>query len=259
MLSSSNLLGQFIRAHREQLSPPSNSRNQRRRTPGYRREELAAQAGVSTVWLTRLEQGRSETASVTVLARLAQSLQLNPAERATLFELAGKHDPYLAQYEFTAQLPESISQLPMQFNGPCYLLDRYYQAQHWNSQASDLFIGWLDPSSHQRNLLRFMFLESQQAQRLLPDYEERAQRLVSEFRTEFSLYTDDPKLIQFIEQLCDQSKTFARLWQHQQARYRDGGERYFNHPIWGRCHFIQTNLQLSHHPSYKLICLTRQD
>ena len=52
------LLGTFIRAHRERLPVPATMAG-RRRTPGWRREELAEAAGVGVTWITWLEQGRA--------------------------------------------------------------------------------------------------------------------------------------------------------------------------------------------------------
>lgn len=57
------LLGAFVRAHRERLAPEGAAG--RRRTPGLRREELAARAGISVTWLTWIEQGRNVTSAVT--------------------------------------------------------------------------------------------------------------------------------------------------------------------------------------------------
>lgn len=53
-------LAEFLRSRRERLLPedvglPS---AKRRRTPGLRREEVAALAGVGLTWYTWLEQGR---------------------------------------------------------------------------------------------------------------------------------------------------------------------------------------------------------
>ncbi|CAG9298101.1 helix-turn-helix transcriptional regulator [Celerinatantimonas diazotrophica] len=254
MLTEQNLLGQFIRAHREQLTPPE-AQSARRRTPGYRREELAEAAGLSTNWLTRLEQGRSHTASVSVLARLAQVLQLNAAERATLFELAGKYDPYPDQQNAPLQpIDEAILKLPEQFNGPCYLLDSYWNALSWNAKAAQLFIGWLDQPHGDRNLLRYTFLNPA-AQMLIPNWSARAQRLVAEFRPEYAHHSDTEKMVLFVQQLVSQSPQFSSLWQTHHARYRDGGIRYFNHPTLGNCQFQQINLQVSADSDLKLVCL----
>lgn len=85
------MLGEFVRTHRERIHPSATVG--RRRTPGLRREELAARAGISTIWCAWIEQGREVQASSKALARLAAALALTPQERATLFELAGRSDP----------------------------------------------------------------------------------------------------------------------------------------------------------------------
>src|SRR3984957_5673671 len=87
-------LGDFIRAQRERMAIDAGAiAARRRRTPGLRREEVAQLAGLSTTWYTWIEQGRDVSVSPMALARLATALRLGRAERAYLFELAGKRDP----------------------------------------------------------------------------------------------------------------------------------------------------------------------
>jgi transcriptional regulator with XRE-family HTH domain len=76
---------------------------------------LADAAGVSVTWLTWLEQGREVQASVTTLNRLAQALSLSPAERASLFDLAGRRDPDSTAEAPMDLLPQLLA-LPSQFN-----------------------------------------------------------------------------------------------------------------------------------------------
>src|SRR5271156_4415251 len=103
-------LGVFLRAHRERLPPPA-SASGRRRTPGLRREELAEACGVSLTWVTWLEQGRDVSASPHALARPAEAPPPAPAERAYLFELAGKRAP-AAPAASGDGLPEPVLALP---------------------------------------------------------------------------------------------------------------------------------------------------
>ena len=124
------LLGEFIRSHRERLPPPARATG-RRRTPGMRREELAEASAVSSTWITWLEQGREVAASVSALSRLAEALRLNSAERATLFDLAGKRDP-VSHDEPKNVLAPSILNLPLLLNVPAYLLDHTWTARAWN-------------------------------------------------------------------------------------------------------------------------------
>src|SRR6516164_8821918 len=55
-MSTPNALGEFLRAHREQLRPEDAGLEVtgRRRTPGLRREEVALLAGISTDYYLRL-------------------------------------------------------------------------------------------------------------------------------------------------------------------------------------------------------------
>ena len=73
MVSEPSDLGAYLRARRESLRPADVGLvdNGRRRTPGLRREEVAALAGVSIDYLTRLEQGRDTNPSASVLAALS--------------------------------------------------------------------------------------------------------------------------------------------------------------------------------------------
>ncbi|MFI9383098.1 helix-turn-helix domain-containing protein [Kutzneria sp. NPDC052558] len=76
-------LGDFIRAKRDSIQPESLGLPDRgrRRSPGLRRLDLAARAGISVEYLTRIEQGRDRNPSVAVVNALADALSLDPAER----------------------------------------------------------------------------------------------------------------------------------------------------------------------------------
>jgi transcriptional regulator with XRE-family HTH domain len=139
-------LGEFIRLHRERVRPqdaglPSHGR---RRTPGLRREELAQLCAVSPTWLTWLEQGRPVSASVKVLARLADVMNLTAAERAYLFRLADKLDPMpLPASDPGAGIStEQAGTIVSAIKTPAYILDQQWDAVAWNRPARDLFIGW---------------------------------------------------------------------------------------------------------------------
>ncbi len=83
-------LGDFIRAKRDSIQPESLGLPDRgrRRSPGLRRVDLAARAGISVEYLTRIEQGRDRNPSIAVVNALADALSLDPAERNHLRYLA---------------------------------------------------------------------------------------------------------------------------------------------------------------------------
>jgi len=150
-------LGDFVRAQREKLTPAAAGlagAGARRRTPGLRREEVAQLCGLSTTWYTWIEQGRDVSVSPVALARLADALRLGRAERAYLFELAGKRDPK-GDGDGTDDVPAVVLACVEAIGFPAYVLDRTWTARGWNTQAQRLFVGWLDSSAGERNLLRF--------------------------------------------------------------------------------------------------------
>jgi len=117
--------GDFVRSYRAKVAPvavglPTGSR---RRTPGLRREELAQLCGLSTTWFTWIEQGRDISVSPSALSRLSRVLQLGRAERAYLFDLAGKRDPDQGQDEPDVIFPAIVACVEA-IDAPAYVLDR---------------------------------------------------------------------------------------------------------------------------------------
>jgi transcriptional regulator with XRE-family HTH domain len=248
-------LGDFVRAQREQLSPGAVglvSGVGRRRTPGLRREEIAQLAGLSTTWYTWIEQGRDVSMSPAALARLAAALRLGRAERAYLFELAGKRDPTPGDSEID-DLPAAVLASVAAIGTPAYLLDRNWNARAWNGAAERLFVGWLS-GENDRNLLKFIFL-APGARSLICDWDERARRVVAEFRAHCGAHLNDRALQALIDELRRHSAAFAEMWDRHGVLSREGGERTFDHPTDGFLRFSQVTFDLAGHPDVKLTIL----
>lgn len=248
-------LGAFVRACRERLSPASAGLavGARRRTPGLRREEAAQLSGLSTTWYSWIEQGRDVSTSPATLARLATALRLSRAERAYLFELAGKRDPDPEAGQ-EAGVPAAVEACVEAIAVPAYVLDRLWNACAWNKAATDLFVGWLDRGLACPNLLRFIFLEPA-ARRLICDWPLRARRVAAEFRAASSARLDDPALRALIAELRLGSGDFAQFWDSHGVLEREGGLRSFDHPREGRLHFEQVTFALAGHADLKLTML----
>jgi transcriptional regulator with XRE-family HTH domain len=247
-------LGEFVRAHRGRLTPatiglPSGSR---RRTPGLRREEVAQLCGLSATWYSWIEQGRDVSVSPTALARLAAVLRLGRAERAYLFELAGKRDPDHGRSE-ADDVPAAALACVDAIDCPAYILDRSWNARRWNAPAERLFVGWLD-QPNERNLLRFIFLQPG-ARSFICGWDERARRVAAEFRAACSLHLNDPALRRLIDGLHRESPEFARFWDAHGVLEREGGERTFNHPADGFLRYEQITFNLAGWPDLRLTML----
>lgn len=248
-------LGAFVRAHRERLSPKAFglAGGQRRRTPGLRREELADLCGLSTTWITWVEQGRDISLSPAALTRLARVLDLQPAERAYLFELAARRDPQAAR-DPEGGAPAALLNAVSLIDAPAYVLDRSWTARAWNDAAAELFVGWLDPESLDRNLLHFVL--SDEARALIEDHAERLSRLVAEFRADLSRHLEDRAMTDLVRDLLGRSAEFSQAWHQQAVLGREGGLRAFRHPRLGRLAFEQITLVPASRPDFKLVMLT---
>jgi transcriptional regulator with XRE-family HTH domain len=247
-------LGAFIRARREALVPLDHglSRVGRRRTPGLRREEVAQLAGFSTTWYTWVEQGRDISMSATALARLANALSLSAAERAYLFELSRQRDPAEPIGVPLEELPAGLAALIDGIDHPAYVSDRLFRACHWNEAAAALLGPWLEEGD--TSLLRYMFMDAS-ARSFVLDWEERAQRLLAEFRGDMAHALDDEDIALLIRDLTVQSSDFARLWTNHRVLSREGGIRRFNHPLRGEVQAEQMTFVATKHPDYRLVVL----
>ena len=247
-------LGDFVRAQRECVTPAAVGlvAARRRRTPGLRREEVAELAGLSTTWYTWIEQGRDVSVSPTALARLAQALRLDRAQRQYLFELAGKRDPASGASEID-ELPAPVVASVNAIAAPAYILDRNWNAQAWNAADQHLFVGWLDRPG-EPNLLKFIFLQPN-ARLLIFDWEQRARRVVAEFRAHCGARLDESDLRTLIDELRRRSPDFTAMWERHGVLGREGGERTFDHPEDGFVRFEQVTFELAGHADVKLTIL----
>lgn len=258
-----NALGDFLHACRDRLRPQDVGlpRGARRRTPGLRREEVAVLCGISPTWYAWIEQGRTRAVSAETLGALARGLRLSAAERAYLFELADQAQPLAPARGDDEHLP-SLNALVEAVRTPAYVLDRHWDAVAWNRPAAQLFEDWLGGSAKRaglapasRNLLRYVFVHPG-APALIGDWDERARRLVAEYRADTASWRDDPVGRALIEELQWASPAFEAAWRSQAVLSREGGLRGFEHPRLGHREYEQFTLRVAQHPALKLIVLT---
>nr|WP_184002406.1 helix-turn-helix transcriptional regulator [Stakelama sediminis] len=248
-------LGSFVRARRESIAPDMPGR--RRRTPGLRREELAARAGIGTTWVAWIEQGREVRPSAETVARLADGLTLTRAERSYLFTLAGRHDPADPFSKATTDAPPAIIALVQGLSWPAYGLDAAWTICCANAAARRLFVGLFDEGD-QPNLLRYIFTRPQ-ARTLLPDWTDRCIRVLAEFRRDYGRVLNDPRVTGIVAWLRANSEDFDSAWERQTVLAREGGLRRFEHPDDGPLCFTQHTVSEVERGDFRLVALEPTD
>lgn len=209
-------------------------------------------AGISSTWYTRLEQGKEVTPSSGTLARIADVLRLAPAERAYLFQMARRVDPDDAPDPANELVSQTIQSCVLSISYPTCVFDKYWTLLFWNTQLADLFAPWL--RGPEKNLLRYMFLDSS-ARTFIVDWELRARRLLAQFRADFGKHIEDPKMLDLVRGLSEESDFFQRVWGEQEVLFWDGSEKSYNHPELGLLTFFPTAFLAAADPALKLVIL----
>ncbi|GLK95658.1 helix-turn-helix transcriptional regulator [Achromobacter insolitus] len=246
-------LGEFVRSARSRITPQMAGlpEGMRRRTPGLRREEVAQLCGISVTWYTWIEQGREVSVSPSVWSRIAGVLQLARAERAYLFDLADCADPQHARDD--AGAPGPLQECVNAINAPAYVLDRAWNVLAYNEPLRDLFDNW-PARDAEPNLLSYIFLDPA-ARELVVDWDQRARRVVAEFRADAGAHLDESAVLALLDNLNRQSPVFAHWWTRHAVVEREGGLREFLHPRRGKLAYQQITFRLATHPDLKLVML----
>ncbi|MFD4840887.1 helix-turn-helix transcriptional regulator [Achromobacter sp. NPDC058515] len=205
-------LSEFLRLRRERLSPadlglPAGGR---RRTPGLRREEVAALAGVGLAWYTWFEQGRNIGVSATFLENLARVLRLDAAERRHLYLLAHQRpptEPGRTWCTVPAQVRRLMDDLPAR---PAYILNLRWDVVVWNAAADRVF-DFSAQAPGRRNLLWMLFVEPAM-RRLFVDWAAQAPGMLSTFRRDFASAAGAPDIAELVDELESVSPDFKAWW-----------------------------------------------
>ena len=237
-MTAPNQLGEFLRARRSRLRPADvglPSGVGLRRTPGLRREELAAVAGLSIDYYIRLEQGKETNPSGPILDGLARALQLNEEEQAHLYALANQAAGRMVRRPNRASrtVRPGIRQLLDTVRPyPAYVLTRTSDILAANPEALALIAGIQDWPARRRNTIRYTYLHPA-AKELFPDWETSAVTATAHLRAVEAGYPDDEDLRELVAELLAGSPEFARLWRRHDVRHRRGDRKPFRHPQVG--------------------------
>ena len=209
-----------------------------RRVPGLRRGEVAALAGVSIEYYSKLERGALAGVSAGVLDGIARALQLKPGERAHLFHLAQAADGSSAILRPRRRATKRWSPRPgLQWTldairSPAFIGNGRSDVVAANHLARALFSDMYSDPTRPPNFARFVFLDSA-AHRFYPEWDSIADITVANMRTAAGRDPHDRDLHELVGELSTRSDDFRRRWGSHDVRIHAAGLKHFHHPVVG--------------------------
>jgi transcriptional regulator with XRE-family HTH domain len=247
-------LADFLRRRRERIRPDDVGlpNGGRRRTPGLRREEVAALAGVGTTWYTWLEQGRDVRASLDVLEALARALRLTPAERTHLI-LLGRGEEAPPCRPPSERVSPTLRRLIENLGpNPAFVLGRRWDYLAWNRAACAVFGDFDSTPRAARNHLWLTFMDPARRE-MFTDWERGARLAVAKFRADSARHLGDPSFEELISALRKSSPEFCKAWKRHEVARGGEGRKELRHPLAGTLVFEHAVFHPVEAPEQRLI------
>ena len=251
------VLADFLRRRRESLSPldVGLSVGKRRRTPGLRREEVAALAGVGLTWYTWLEQGRDINVSAAFLDNVARVLKLDETERRHLFLLAHHRPPAVDGRAFCEMPPLVRSIIDDLETKPAYVMNLRWDVIGWNSAAETLF-QFSQQAAGERNMLWMLFSDEKLSSRIA-EWDRQAPQILASFRRDFARAPNDEDMIGLVKAMELASPAFRLLWNRHGVHGRCEGRRSFLIEGDGHVAFDHSTLIVDEEKHLRLVVYAR--
>lgn len=243
-------LGAFLRACRARTDParhgfPSTGQ---RRVPGMRREEVAALAGVSVDYYTRLEQSRETRPSVQVVDALARVFELDRDARQHTYRLAGLVPVLDLAPSGDLPSPELRQLLDAWPHTPAVLFNRAYDPIAQNRLAEALFASF-DPGT---NLLLSIFLDPT-ARSFYDDWTAAARNAAGALRLAAGESPRDVRVQEVVIALQHHSAEFRRLWDDPEVRGKTMELKRLHHPLVGELDLTMQTFEVRSAPGQELV------
>ncbi|MGN8027108.1 helix-turn-helix transcriptional regulator [Microbacterium sp. 22242] len=243
----------------EQVGLPAGSN---RRVEGLRRTEVAALAGVSVEYYTKLERGAIGGASPEILDALARALRMDDAERAHLFDLAHAASPVARpprrrNPRLWTPHPSLQWILDAVTAGPAFVRNGRMDILAANLLARAFYSDTFDMPGQPPNIARFTFLD-ERAHAFYPDWDMFAEVTVAILRTEAGRDPHNKDLHDLIGELSTRSTEFRRLWGAHDVRHHGAGMKTFHHAVVGEMTLAYEGLEMAAEPGLTLTIYTAE-
>ncbi|MBO0608535.1 helix-turn-helix transcriptional regulator [Myceligenerans salitolerans] len=229
-------LADFLRRRREALRPSDVGLvpGPRRRTPGLRREEVAALTGMSADYYVRLEQQRGPQPSEQMLGALSRALRLTVDERDHLYRLAGHNVPRRSPVD-THVAPALMRVLDRLEDTPALILNALSEVLVANRLATTVFgdrssaTGWA-----RSDVYRWFTDPASRAVYPPEDHDRQARSLVSGLRAAHGAAGESSRAGDLARVLLAESAEFRALWERHEVARRFEDHKTLVHPAVGR-------------------------
>jgi transcriptional regulator with XRE-family HTH domain len=231
----------------------------RRRTPGLRREEVAARAAVGVSWYTWLEQGRAVTPSVQVLEALGRALLLSPSEREHLFLLAGLAVPVAPGLIGVPLDDDTVVMVAGLAPHPAYVLGPRFDVLAHNQPAELILDDLLTWPPGRRNLLRWLFQREKDWVGMESTWRRTAHANLLDFRREYAGRENDPEFAELVDDLIRSSESFRSWWADHDVLALTSTVKQIPHRRVGPLRLRQLQSRPEHRPELRLRILVPDD
>ncbi|WP_280267334.1 helix-turn-helix transcriptional regulator [Nocardia wallacei] len=260
--STAKTFGEFLRSRRNVLDPTKLEMfdGTARRVPGLRREEIAALAGLSPSYYTRIEQGSVRVPSADIVEALATAMLLDDDERAYLCRLAG-FQPRRGRVSPAARLDPALSALLSSLSAPAGVLGHDLTVLGWNRLAHKVFASHLSfdaPQDGTVNWIRTVLVDAE-SRALFQNWRDVAEDIVGRLRVACAHHPGDSGLAGLVSSMRQESDEFATLWSSHCVRSRPLGGVDLNHPEVGELRLTDTVLHLPQNPGQLLLVFHPND
>ena len=227
-------LADFLRTRREAVQPEDVGlpRGQRRRTGGLRREEVAALAGMSADYYSRIEQQRGPMPSEQMLAALARTLRMNLDERDHLFRLGGHPAPQrvLRENHISPGMMRILDRLE---DTPAMVTSRLGEALRQTRPA----VALLGDETRHTGLARYMayrWFTDPDARRIYPveDHPTHGRVFTAQLRAAYAA-APGGRAGEIVKALLEISPEFAEIWAAHEVGVTYLDRKRFLHPALG--------------------------
>lgn len=238
-------LGRFLRARRESLDPARLGlpRTGRRRTPGLRRDDVAALADIGITWYTKLEQGRPIKVSAKVLAAITQALQCTDTETAHVFALAGMTQSQKPVAKPGCERVSPSNQLILdQLNPiPAVMQNARFDILGYNQAFQCLMNVDLASIPRQDRNCLYLAMTHSAWRASMSECADAMPRMVAQFRAAMGEHIHDPVWEKQLQRFMTTSNEFSDAWQRYEVRSVENQIKRFRHPKVGILNLQHTN------------------